>query len=250
MEGTQDELMAIAKDAQQAVLDAGADEVLVYYRMQIRKEKDRSQRGKTSHKEAVQIKFNPEVISYAELVDIFWQTYDPTDIGGSFFDRGTQYESAIFFHSAEQKKVAEESKSALDKAKNSQNPSQLPSSNTPISTLRRIITKITTKKIQPNTTPIELDRVEMLSSRHIGPNSAKIPTPKNQKNRSKKTLLTYNTKSPWRMQPSMHFKMNTTAIKKLEFTSASCREHRYLAAKTSTNLVRDGLAFPSPSMQG
>jgi peptide methionine sulfoxide reductase msrA/msrB len=73
--------------------------------------------GKTSHKEAVQITFDPEVISYAELVDIFWQTYDPTDVGGSFFDRGTQYESAIFFHSSEQKKVAEESKSALDKAK-------------------------------------------------------------------------------------------------------------------------------------
>ena len=73
--------------------------------------------GKTSHKEAVQITFDPEVISYAELVDIFWQTYDPTDVGGSFFDRGTQYESAIFFHSSEQKKIAEESKSALDKAK-------------------------------------------------------------------------------------------------------------------------------------
>jgi peptide methionine sulfoxide reductase msrA/msrB len=82
--------------------------------------------GKTSHKEAVQIKFNPEVISYAELVDIFWQTYDPTDIGGSFFDRGTQYESAIFFHSAEQKKVAEESKSSLDKAKKFSKPIATP----------------------------------------------------------------------------------------------------------------------------
>ena len=46
--------------------------------------------GKTSHRESVQITFDPEVISYAELVDIFWQTYDPTDVGGSFFDRGTQ----------------------------------------------------------------------------------------------------------------------------------------------------------------
>lgn len=72
--------------------------------------------GKTSHKESVQITFDPEIISYAELVDIFWQTYDPTDIGGSFYDRGTQYESAIFFHDSEQKKVAEDSKAALDKS--------------------------------------------------------------------------------------------------------------------------------------
>ncbi len=71
--------------------------------------------GKTSHKESVQITFDPEIISYSELVDIFWQTYDPTDVGGSFYDRGTQYESAIFFHDAEQKKVAEVSKSALNK---------------------------------------------------------------------------------------------------------------------------------------
>ena len=72
--------------------------------------------GKTSHRESVQITFDPEVISYAELVDIFWQTYDPTDAGGSFFDRGTQYESAVFYHDAEQKKVAEDSKARLDKS--------------------------------------------------------------------------------------------------------------------------------------
>lgn len=72
--------------------------------------------GKTSHKESVQITFDPEVISYSELVDIFWQTFDPTDVGGSFYDRGSQYESAIFFHDAEQKKVAELSKQLLDKS--------------------------------------------------------------------------------------------------------------------------------------
>ncbi|MBB6327482.1 peptide methionine sulfoxide reductase msrA/msrB [Algoriphagus iocasae] len=70
--------------------------------------------GKTSHRESVQIAFDPEVISYSELVDIFWQTFDPTDVGGSFYDRGSQYESAIFYHDAEQKKVAEESKKLLD----------------------------------------------------------------------------------------------------------------------------------------
>lgn len=72
--------------------------------------------GQTSHKESIQITFDPEVISYSELVDIFWQTYDPTDVGGSFYDRGTQYESAIFYHSSEQKRVAEESKKDLDKS--------------------------------------------------------------------------------------------------------------------------------------
>ena len=72
--------------------------------------------GKTGHREAVQITYDPEVISYSELVDIFWQTFDPTDVGGSFFDRGTQYESAIFFHNDLQRKVAEESKSRLDKS--------------------------------------------------------------------------------------------------------------------------------------
>jgi peptide methionine sulfoxide reductase msrA/msrB len=70
--------------------------------------------GKTGHREAVQITYDPEVISYAELVDIFWQTFDPTDVGGSFFDRGTQYESVIFYHNDLQRKVAEESKKRLE----------------------------------------------------------------------------------------------------------------------------------------
>ncbi|AFL84665.1 methionine-R-sulfoxide reductase/methionine-S-sulfoxide reductase [Belliella baltica DSM 15883] len=72
--------------------------------------------GKTSHKEAVQIKFNPEVISYSEIIDIFWKQFDPTDAGGSFYDRGSQYESAIFFHDNTQKQVAESSKKRLDKS--------------------------------------------------------------------------------------------------------------------------------------
>lgn len=82
--------------------------------------------GKTSHREAVQITFDPEVISYSELVDIFWQTYDPTDVGGSFYDRGTQYESAIFFHNDLQKKVAEESKARLDKSRKFSKPIATP----------------------------------------------------------------------------------------------------------------------------
>lgn len=70
--------------------------------------------GRTSHKEAVQVTFDPDVISYAEIIDIFWKLFDPTDEGGSFFDRGSQYESAIFFHNNQQKAVAEASKKSLD----------------------------------------------------------------------------------------------------------------------------------------
>lgn len=69
--------------------------------------------GQTGHREAIQITFKPEVISYAELVDIFWQQLDPTDKGGSFVDRGPQFQSAIFYHSPQQKSVAEVSKRRL-----------------------------------------------------------------------------------------------------------------------------------------
>ncbi|SEJ61298.1 peptide methionine sulfoxide reductase msrA/msrB [Cyclobacterium xiamenense] len=72
--------------------------------------------GQTSHKEAVQVTFDPDVISYSEIIDIFWKLFDPTDAGGSFYDRGTQYQSAIFYHNMDQKKVAESSKEALDRA--------------------------------------------------------------------------------------------------------------------------------------
>ncbi|WP_339925665.1 peptide-methionine (S)-S-oxide reductase MsrA [uncultured Cyclobacterium sp.] len=70
--------------------------------------------GKTSHKEAVQVTFDPDVISYSEVIDIFWQQYDPTDDGGSFYDRGSQYQSAIFYHDNKQKKVAQSLKEGID----------------------------------------------------------------------------------------------------------------------------------------
>lgn len=69
--------------------------------------------GKTGHREAVQVKFDPDIISYAEILDIFWQQFDPTDAGGSFYDRGLQYQSAIFYHSSRQKSMAEASKNKL-----------------------------------------------------------------------------------------------------------------------------------------
>ncbi|MBS0000548.1 MAG: peptide-methionine (R)-S-oxide reductase MsrB [Cyclobacteriaceae bacterium] len=70
--------------------------------------------GKTDHRESVQIIFDPYTVSYTELVDLFWKQFDPTDAGGSFYDRGQQYSSAIFYHNHEQKQVAENSREWLN----------------------------------------------------------------------------------------------------------------------------------------
>lgn len=67
----------------------------------------------TGHREGVQIIFNPQLFPYEKLVDIFWRQIDPTDAGGQFYDRGTSYSTAIFYHNEEQKKIAEASKKAL-----------------------------------------------------------------------------------------------------------------------------------------
>jgi len=72
--------------------------------------------GKTGHLEAVQVHYDPVVISYVELLDIFWKQFDPTDAGGSFFDRGTQYQSTIFYHTDKQKELAEASKERLERS--------------------------------------------------------------------------------------------------------------------------------------
>jgi peptide-methionine (S)-S-oxide reductase len=66
--------------------------------------------GMTGHAEAVQITFDPKVIAYEELLDIFWHTHDPTPPNRQGPDVGTQYRSAIFYHNDAQKKAAEESK--------------------------------------------------------------------------------------------------------------------------------------------
>lgn len=68
----------------------------------------------TGHREAVQITFDDEVISYDQLLNIFWRQIDPTDTGGQFFDRGESYETAIYYTTEEQRKMAEISKEALD----------------------------------------------------------------------------------------------------------------------------------------
>jgi peptide-methionine (S)-S-oxide reductase len=71
-------------------------------------------RGGTGHYEAAEITFDADVVSYAELVDIFWRSVDPVDAGGQFCDRGDSYRTAIFYKTEEQKSIAEASKAAID----------------------------------------------------------------------------------------------------------------------------------------
>jgi len=72
--------------------------------------------GKTGHAEVAQIKFDPGIIGYEDLVNIFWTTHDPTTLNRQGGDVGTQYRSVIFYHSREQKKIAEKSKAEIEKA--------------------------------------------------------------------------------------------------------------------------------------
>jgi peptide methionine sulfoxide reductase msrA/msrB len=69
--------------------------------------------GSTGHAEAVVIIYEPTKITYQQLLDVFWKQIDPTDGGGQFVDRGSQYRSAIFYHNEEQKMSAEKSKERL-----------------------------------------------------------------------------------------------------------------------------------------
>lgn len=70
--------------------------------------------GETGHAEAVRVEFDPAAIAYKTLLGLYWRTIDPTDAGGQFFDRGSQYRTVIYYHTPEQKRMAEESKAALD----------------------------------------------------------------------------------------------------------------------------------------
>ena len=70
--------------------------------------------GVTGHAEAVEVVYDPRKVGYAKLLDVFWRNVDPTDGGGQFCDRGSQYRTGIFFHGDEQKRLAEKSKQAIE----------------------------------------------------------------------------------------------------------------------------------------
>ena len=72
--------------------------------------------GKTGHAEVIQIDFDPSLISYENLLDIFWKSHDPTTLNRQGADTGTQYRSAIFYHTEKQKETADNSKENVEKS--------------------------------------------------------------------------------------------------------------------------------------
>ena len=71
--------------------------------------------GTSGHAEVCQIEFDPRLISYTELLEVFWKTHDPTSLNRQGNDIGTQYRSIIFYHDEEQKKLALESRKKIGK---------------------------------------------------------------------------------------------------------------------------------------
>ena len=73
--------------------------------------------GGTGHTEAVQVVYDESKVSYEKLLDVFWVNHDPTDVNGQFCDKGDQYRPGIFYHSEEQRKLAESSKQHIEQVK-------------------------------------------------------------------------------------------------------------------------------------
>ena len=72
---------------------------------------------KTGHAEAVEVEFDPNEISYEEILDVFWHNHNPTTLNRQGPDVGNQYRSAIFYHDETQKEIAEKSKQSLEESK-------------------------------------------------------------------------------------------------------------------------------------
>ena len=72
--------------------------------------------GQSMHAEVVRVKYDPSIVSYEALLDVFWECHDPTTMNRQGPDRGTQYRSAIYFHSPEQEASSKLSKSKLDQS--------------------------------------------------------------------------------------------------------------------------------------
>ncbi len=73
-------------------------------------------RGDTGHREAVEVIYDPSIIDYEDLLQIFWRTANPVDDGGQYVDRGFQYTSAIWYQNPDEQKIAESSKIALEQS--------------------------------------------------------------------------------------------------------------------------------------
>ncbi|MGL1902402.1 MAG: peptide-methionine (R)-S-oxide reductase MsrB [Fibrobacterales bacterium] len=78
--------------------------------------------GATGHAEVIQITYDSSIVNYTALIDFFWKQIDPTDAGGSFFDRGPQYRSEIFYHSQHQQEIALNTKKEIDSSERFDNP--------------------------------------------------------------------------------------------------------------------------------
>lgn len=80
----------------------------------------------TGHKEVVEITFDPKIMSYKQLLDIYWQVTDPTDADGQFMDRGESYSPVIYYNSKAQKEMATTSKKQLEKSGQHKKPIVVP----------------------------------------------------------------------------------------------------------------------------
>lgn len=78
--------------------------------------------GTTGHTEALEVRFDPALVSYEKLLDVFWRNVDPTDAGGQFCDRGSQYRGGIFYLDENQEELARASKLALQNAPDAPKP--------------------------------------------------------------------------------------------------------------------------------
>nr|WP_310622172.1 peptide-methionine (S)-S-oxide reductase MsrA [Pseudovibrio sp. M1P-2-3] len=87
--------------------------------------------GGTGHKEAVEIKFDPDKVSYNELLEVYWHSVDPTDAGGQFCDRGESYTTAVFTTTPQQFQEAKASKLAIEKERNLKTPVVTPITQAP-----------------------------------------------------------------------------------------------------------------------
>jgi peptide methionine sulfoxide reductase msrA/msrB len=73
--------------------------------------------GQTGHLEAVQVYYDPKIVTYENLLEVFWRSIDPTDNEGQFVDKGPQYRTAVFYHDEDQKVLAEKDKNQLDSSR-------------------------------------------------------------------------------------------------------------------------------------